>query len=115
MSQPSPRVRQLLQQFGTLYTPSNPYSDHVPKPRPVSHALGADLVAILLVSAMLQDLGDSCVTAAEVSRFAGQSKGTTSGKMTKLAELTWLELAGTACPNLQNPCGPRTKHYRRGR
>ena len=79
-------------------------------PRPQSHMLGADHVAILLVAVMLTDLGGACITAVTITPFAGQSRSTVGKKLATLSSRKWLEVTSEHCP--LGLCAGRTKHYR---
>jgi hypothetical protein len=90
-----------------LHIPA-PGSDGSGGPRPVSHLVGCDRVAILLGAAWLADQG-RCVTAATVSGYAGQSPATVTRKLGRLVVSGWL--AATSADGCE--CGtPKRRHYR---
>lgn len=100
----TPTQRRLLAQLGHL--------DPQRSNRPKSHALGAHEVAVVLVTAMLSDMGGVCRTADTIGRYAGQSRRVVSGHIDALVACGWLELTGTFCS--QDPdrqCRAGTKHY----
>src|SRR3954470_2788202 len=85
-------------------------------PGTVAQGWGADFVGTAAAVAYLNDRG-ACATAATVSRMAGQSAGTTAGKLRRLSSGPGSMLDATTgtttglgvncdCPN------QRTKHYR---
>lgn len=77
--------------------------------KPLSHFMGADRVAIALAGARLADQ-DQCITAANVSPLAGQSRSTVGGKLKLMPR--WFTEESTNCLDGGNPCPRGTKHYR---
>lgn len=98
-------VSRLMEKLGREYQPARPpYQTEAeqdgppPRPRPKSHALGADWVAILLTVAWLTDQAEQrgeptlYWSAEQISRYAGQSRSTITGKLPKIEKSGWLDV-----------------------
>lgn len=103
----SPALRQLLVNLAHVVTPT--FRGQPGEPRPQSHNLGSDHVAIVLVATLLAERRD-CVTAATVGPYAGASRSTVAKKLASLTTRKWVELVSEHCP--AGVCASRTKHYR---